>query len=129
MIILPLDLQGFPAPFGTALSELWILFQGICGLWQGEHPKCLRLTICYLYLGVTSRWVNFIMLFVFGGHLHVFCKGEDSCNILLYVFISSTGVCNCKISAYCITLYLSRLCYILTLFILVNSVFKGCFFS
>lgn len=25
-------------------------------------PKCLRQTICYLYLGVTPRWVNLIPL-------------------------------------------------------------------
>lgn len=58
-------LDFFSDPLRIALLEL-NSFKGICGLWREEPPKCLRQTICYLCLGVISRWVDLTMLWVFG---------------------------------------------------------------
>lgn len=53
--------KAFPILLGL-LSELWILSKGFVDCGKECFPKCLRQTICYLYLGVTSRWVNLIPL-------------------------------------------------------------------
>lgn len=55
----------FSDPLGIALLEL-NSFKGICGLWCEEPPKCLKQTICYLYLGGISRLVDLIVFCVFG---------------------------------------------------------------